>query len=87
MGLFPISIYSISGTLDTPSDFSYRSPRALVTANDPETLPLIMKPPYFLYSINDTLFFKFNSELLVCDQRLLFLRFHRHLELLEYLRD
>ena len=39
----------ISGILETPSDFSYRSPRALVTAKDPETLPLIMKPPYFLY--------------------------------------
>ena len=78
VGLFPISIYSISGTLETPSDFNYRSPRALVTAKDPDTLPLIMKPPYFLNILNYTWFFKFHFELWVCDQRLLFSHFHLH---------
>lgn len=46
--LFSTLKLSTSGILETPSVLRARSPRALVMANCPATLPLSMSPPYFL---------------------------------------
>ena len=43
-----ISKLKMSGILETPSVFNYKSPNARVTANWPETLPLTITPPSFL---------------------------------------
>lgn len=43
-----ISNYSISGMQETPTFFSSRSPKALVIASWPATLPFKIIPPYFL---------------------------------------
>jgi len=39
----------MSGILETPSLFNSKSPKALVTANCPETLPFNITPPSFLF--------------------------------------